>query len=109
MQTLTGRSRKERQPMDESELKESAELLQILAELENRLQDSQQNLKHHWDFRGHPSSPGKPLSSDGGKSKSSNVGDHPKSQTEEADGSPSRPPANRLSGAGIVSVVFRDV
>jgi anion-transporting ArsA/GET3 family ATPase len=32
--------------MDKAELKESAELLEILAELENRLQDSQQSLEH---------------------------------------------------------------
>lgn len=46
MPTLTWRSRRERQPMDKAELKESAELLEILAELENRLQDSQQSLEH---------------------------------------------------------------
>ncbi|KAF5652427.1 homeobox transcription factor [Fusarium sp. NRRL 25303] len=46
MRTLTGRSRKEGQPMDDAELKESTDLLELLAELENRLQDSQQNLEH---------------------------------------------------------------
>ncbi|KAF5695039.1 homeobox transcription factor [Fusarium globosum] len=46
MRSLTGRRRNEGQPMDDAELKESTELLDLLAELENRLQDSQQNLEH---------------------------------------------------------------
>ncbi|CZR42748.1 uncharacterized protein FPRO_10051 [Fusarium proliferatum ET1] len=46
MRSLTGRRRKEGQPMDNVELKESTELLELLAELEIRLQDSQQNLEH---------------------------------------------------------------
>ncbi|KAF5663394.1 cytochrome b2 mitochondrial [Fusarium circinatum] len=46
MRTLTGRRRKEGQPMDDDELKERTELVELLAELENRLQDSQQNLEH---------------------------------------------------------------
>lgn len=49
MRSLTGRRRKEGQPMDDAELKESSELLELLellAELENRLQDSHQNLEH---------------------------------------------------------------
>lgn len=46
MRSLTGRRRNEGQPMDDAELKESTELLNLLAELENRLQDSQQNLEH---------------------------------------------------------------
>ncbi|VZH95771.1 unnamed protein product [Fusarium fujikuroi] len=46
MRSLTGRRRNEGQPMDDAALKESTELLDLLAELENRLQDSQQNLEH---------------------------------------------------------------
>ncbi|KAF5667671.1 homeobox transcription factor [Fusarium denticulatum] len=46
MRTLTGIRRKEGQPMDEAELKERTEMVELLAELENRLQDSQQNLEH---------------------------------------------------------------
>ncbi|CVK91477.1 uncharacterized protein FMAN_09571 [Fusarium mangiferae] len=46
MRSLAGRRRNEGQPMDDAELKESTELLELLAELENRLQDSQQNLEH---------------------------------------------------------------
>ncbi|KAF5645171.1 homeobox transcription factor [Fusarium sp. NRRL 52700] len=46
MRTLAGRRRKEGQPMDDDELKERTELVELLAELENRLQDSQQNLEH---------------------------------------------------------------
>ncbi|KAF5560724.1 homeobox transcription factor [Fusarium phyllophilum] len=46
MLTLTGTRRTEGQPMDEAELKERTEMVELLAELENRVQDSQQNLEH---------------------------------------------------------------
>jgi hypothetical protein len=46
MRPLTGTRRKEGQPMGNAELKERTELVELLAELENRLQDSQQNLEH---------------------------------------------------------------
>ncbi|KAG4274719.1 hypothetical protein FPRO04_09083 [Fusarium proliferatum] len=46
MRNLTGRRQKEGQPIDDAELRESTELLELLAELENRLQDSQQNLEY---------------------------------------------------------------
>lgn len=52
MRRLTGRKRKEGQPMDDAELKESTELVELLAELENRLQDSQQNLEHQLETSG---------------------------------------------------------
>lgn len=45
-----------------------------------------------------------------GKSSFSNVDDHPKPQMEEDDDEqPSRRPANRLTGAGIVPAVARDM
>lgn len=45
-----------------------------------------------------------------GKSNFSNVDDHPKPQMEEDDDEqPSRRPANRLTGAGIVPAVVRDM